>query len=219
MDIKVLYENNYFIAVGKECGIPSQPDKTGDEDLKTNVEKHCGKECFIINRIDRPVGGIVLFAKNGKTAAALSDDLTSGKIEKYYYAVVCGDIADSGRFEDYMVKDGRNNISSIADKSKKGAKKAVLEYNKIKTIADDDFEYLSLVEIKLLTGRHHQIRVQFSSRGYGLYGDTKYNKSFYKKRGYYSTALWSSRLKFQFNKNEFDIKSTPKGEIFEKFGF
>lgn len=219
MEIKILYENKYFIAVEKQSGIPSQPDKTGDEDLKTIVEKYCKKECFIINRIDRPVGGLVLFAKDSKTASILSDGITSGKTEKYYYAVVCGNIAESGYFEDYMIKDGRNNISSIADKNKKGAKKAVLEYNKIKTITDNDFEYLSLVEIKLLTGRHHQIRVQFSSRGYGLYGDTKYNKYFYKKHGYYSTALWSGRLKFQFNGENFDIKSTPNGEIFEKFGF
>ncbi len=217
MEISIIFENEYFIAVEKQCGIPSQPDKTGDDDLKTNVEKYCKNDCFIINRIDRPVGGLVLFAKDSKTAAILSDSITSGKTEKYYYAVVCGDIAGSGYFEDYMVKDGRNNVSLIADKDKKGAKKAVLEYNKIKTIADDDFGYLSLIEIRLLTGRHHQIRVQFSSRGYGLYGDTKYNKYFYKKHGYYSTALWSYRLKFQFNGNNFDIKSVPKGEIFEKF--
>lgn len=110
---------------------------------------------------------------------------------------MCGDIADSGRFEDYMVKDGRNNVSSIADKSKKGAKKAVLEYNKIKTLADEDFEYLSLVEIKLLTGRHHQIRVQFSSRGYGLYGDSKYNKSFYKNANI--TQLHCGRVVLNFD--------------------
>ena len=218
MEIKTLYENENFIAVEKECGVPSQPDRTGDEDLKTCLENICKKECFIINRLDRPVGGIVLFAKNSKAASALSDYLTSGKMEKYYYAVVCGDIAQSGYFEDYILKDGRNNVSLISDKNKKGAKKAMLEYNKVKTISDIDFGLLSLLEIKLLTGRHHQIRVQFSSRGYGLYGDTKYNSLFYKKRGYYSTALWSCRLKFNYNRENFDIKSTPKGEIFKRFG-
>ena len=118
-----------------------------------------------------------------------------------------------------MVKDGRNNISSIADKNKKGAKKAVLEYNKIKTIYDDEFGDLSLVKIKLLTGRHHQIRVQFASRGYGLYGDKKYNKLFLRKRGFYSTALWSCNIQFKLNGENFNIESSPKGEIFEKFGF
>ncbi|MCJ7855681.1 RNA pseudouridine synthase [Lachnospiraceae bacterium NSJ-143] len=216
METKILYNDNDMIAVEKPAGMPSQPDKTGDTDIKTVVEKYSGCECFIINRLDRPVGGAILFAKNKRTAAVLTDLLSSGGIKKYYCAVVCGRAEKSGKMEDYLIKNQRTNVSEVCSKDKKGAKKAALEFSSERYINDKTYGDLTFVLIKLLTGRHHQIRVQFASRGIPLWGDTKYNKLFYGKHGYFQTALWSYRLELFLNGNNIVIESGPQGEMFDK---
>jgi len=217
MEIKVLYEDENLIAVEKQSGVPSQPDKTGDMDLLSTTENYCNCTCHIINRLDRPVGGIVLFAKNSSTANELTNLMNNKGIEKYYKAVVLGKCEDKGRFEDYLLKNSKLNISQISDKSNKNAKFAVLEYEKLLETENHEFGTLSLIKIKLLTGRHHQIRVQFSSRNLPLWGDTKYNPLFAGRRGFFNTALWSYSLKFRFKNKEYDIISEPSIEIFDIF--
>ena len=217
MEIKVIFENKDIAVIEKPNGMPSQPDRTGDMDAKTALEKIVGNECFIINRLDRPVGGAVLFAKNPKAAAELTKRLNEGKIEKTYTAVVCGKAKESGTMEDYLLKNSRTNMSVVSDKNNKNAKKAILEYEKTGEAVSDEYGILSLVKIHLLTGRHHQIRVQFASRGLPLWGDTKYNAEFAKKRGYFATALWSSRISFRYKNQDISVESKPQGNIFEIF--
>lgn len=217
MEIKVIFENDNIAVIEKPNGMPSQPDRTGDFDAKTALEKITGSECFIINRLDRPVGGAVLFAKNQKSAAELTKILNDGKIEKTYTAVVCGKAEESGIMEDFILKNARTNTSVISDKNNKNAKKALLEYKKTGEVVSDEYGILSLVKIHLITGRHHQIRVQFSSRGLPLWGDTKYNAEFARKRGYFATALWSSGVSLRYKNENIDVESNPQGKIFEIF--
>lgn len=212
MEIKILYEDNNMIAVEKPCGVPVQPDKTGDDDLLSSLKQNV----FIINRIDRPVGGIVLFAKNKTSASELSLILQSGSMKKIYSAVICGSIKNnSGIFTDYLLKDERLNISKVVSKDNFKAKEAKLEYKVIEEIEHNKYGTISLVQINLITGRHHQIRVQFSSRGFPLWGDSKYNKNF--KYSKVFTALWASFLCFEYKGKNITIKSMPENVPFNLF--
>ena len=174
--LDIVYEDMEIIAVNKAPGISSQPDRDGSGSLLEYTAKYLGKSessIYIINRLDKPVSGIVLFAKDGKSAAALSKQVSERGIKKRYYAVVQGKTPDSGRLEDYMIKIERLNISKIADKGNKNAKKAILSYKLLGNICEN--EPLSLLDIDLETGRHHQIRLQLSHMGNPIWGDRKYN--------------------------------------------
>jgi 23S rRNA pseudouridine1911/1915/1917 synthase len=219
MSFKILYEDKNYILAQKPQGMPSQADKTGDEDLLSLCEKEKSiKGLSIINRLDRPVGGIVLFAKNRAAAVAVSKLVQNGGIEKEYTAVLCGKPPkDEAVLEDMLIKNGKTNTSAVAAANDKNAKKAVLSYKVLKSVSDEEFGTLSLVKIHLETGRHHQIRVQFASRGLPLWGDSKYNSAFTKRRGHFSIALWSSRLSFKdpIGRKIIECKSIPEGEIFK----
>ncbi|MGL4791825.1 MAG: pseudouridine synthase, partial [Anaerotignaceae bacterium] len=146
--------------------------------------------------------------------------MTQGSIKKEYTAVVCGDAQDNkGQFVDFIRKNQRLNTSEVVSKDSKDAKKAVLNYEIVETIENDEFGRLSLVKIELLTGRHHQIRVQFANRNLPLWGDTKYNTYFMKRRGFTQISLISTKIAFKHPKNNksmvFDIK--PEGEGFGFF--
>lgn len=180
LKLNVIYETNHIIIVEKPNNIPSQSDKTGDIDMLTLVKGYL-KEKYnkpgnvyvgLVHRLDRPVGGIMCFAKTSKAAARLSEYIRENKVEKVYLAVVDGKLeSKEGILENYLLKDERNNISKVVSKDTKEAKYAKLEYKVLKYREDND---ISLVKIKLHTGRHHQIRVQFASIGHSLYGDQKY---------------------------------------------
>jgi len=178
--MNVIYEDNQIIVVEKEQNIPSQSDKTGDTDMLTMVKQYIKEkynkpgEAYIglVHRLDRPVGGVMVFARTSKSASRLSEQVRNKTLEKTYIAVVDGKIEEKiGTLEDYLYKDERNNISKVVDKSKKNAKLAILDYE---VINYDEKRDLSTVKIKLHTGRHHQIRVQFANFGHSLYGDQKY---------------------------------------------
>lgn len=173
--INVLYEDNHIIVVEKKINIPICEDDSHDLDMLTMVKQYL-KEKYnkpgnvylgLVHRLDRPVGGVVVFAKTSKAASRLSEQVREKHLQKKYYAVIIGDIQNEGVLEDKLLKDSKNNIVKV-DKNGKDSK---LEY---KIIAKKDG--MSLVDINLITGRSHQIRVQFSSRGCPLYGDNKYNK-------------------------------------------
>ena len=189
--INVLYEDNHIIVVVKPVNVPVCLDSSGDLDLLNMVKKYLEnkynkKNAFVglVHRLDRPVGGVMVFAKTSKAASRLSDEIRKKEFEKKYYAVVCGKIDESGRFVDKLLKDNKKNMSFVSE----NGKECSLEFTRIKT----NGKY-SLVSIYLETGRSHQIRVQFSHHGFPLYGDQKYNK---KAKVHEQIALFAYSLTF-----------------------
>ena len=198
MKLKVIYEDNHIIVVEKPVNIPSQGDKTGDEDMLTIIKKYLIEKynkpgdayLGLVHRLDRPTGGVMVFAKTSKSASRLSQQIREKNFEKEYLCRVDGKMeSNSGIFEDYLAKNEKNNLSYVTDEKNKKAKFAKLEYEVLKYVDDID---LSLVKVKLYTGRHHQIRVQFASRNHSLYGDQKYGK---RGRGK-QLCLWAYKLCF-----------------------
>lgn len=209
--MNILYENKDILIMLKGSGVPVQGDSSGEKSLADWASEHTSGEVYVITRLDRPVGGVVLFAKNKAAAAKLSKLLREHKITKIYYAVVCGTLSGSGKAEDYIMHNKLQNMSKIVNKGNVGAKYSLLEYEAI-----ESRENLTLVKIKLITGRHHQIRVQLAHMGYPLYGDTKYNPAFRFKRGV-QTALFASELAFEYEGEAIDVKAKPTEGIFNKF--
>lgn len=175
--INIIYEDNHLLVVEKIVNVPVQKDNSNDMDMisilkeyrKRNEGKFGDAYIGLVHRLDRPVGGVMVFAKTSKAASRLSEQVRNNKFKKVYYAVVEGNISDKGHFEDYMAKNEKDNKSYITSNDK--GKIAILDYEVV-----DRKDNLNLVKINLVTGRSHQIRVQFSSRGYPLVGDMKYNK-------------------------------------------
>lgn len=212
--LKVIYEDNHIIVVEKIPNVPSQSDKTGDIDMLTMVKQYI-KEKYnkpgnvylgLVHRLDRPVGGIMIFAKTSKAASRLSDQVREKVFKKKYLAVVDGKIENkSGTLEDYLYKDERNNISKVVNKDKKNAKLAKLDYEVIKY---DEVKKLSLVKVNLHTGRHHQIRVQLSNFGHSIFGDQKYGTRGQGKQ----IALWAYELTINhpITKEEMTFKDLPE---------
>ena len=173
-DLNILYEDNHIIVVVKPCNILSQGDNTGDvsmidmikDYLKEKYQKPGDVFLGLVHRLDRPVGGIMVFARTSKAASRLSRDFNEHKVIKKYLAIVNGKLMGNGKFVDYIDKDSKGN-SFISDKGKR----AELEYE----VLDYNEEYdCTLVSVLLHSGRHHQIRVQFASRGHYLLGDQRY---------------------------------------------
>ncbi len=227
MKLEILYEDAYLIACVKPYGVLSQGDKGNDEDMIIKIKHYLydqdtseqAEEPYVaaIHRLDRPVGGVMIFAKNPETAAKLSDMQQDGEIVKYYQAVITGELPDAeGEMVDYLLRDGKTNTTKVVKKGEKGAKRAELYYE-VLDVMDTDDGTLSYVLIELVTGRHHQIRAQFASRGCGIWGDTKYNPKFAKtKRKYKQIGLFSSRMEFThpITGEEIVIKKEPEGEAF-----
>lgn len=217
----IIYEDKDFIICNKPAGMLVQSDKSFQLDLVSSlmaylVKKGENPRISVINRLDRPVSGLVLFAKNREAASNVSKELAAGRIDKEYFAVVQGKFSEKkGVLTDYLQKEAKTNTSRVVSEKVKGAQKAVLEYEVIAEAETDAYsqDILSLVRIRLVTGRHHQIRIQFASRGHALYGDTKYNMKFTGQRGWFQIALCSYKLSFL--GKTFTIK--PSGEGFEYF--
>lgn len=172
----ILYEDNHIIVVEKKVNVPVQEDDSKDKDLLTMIKEYL-KEKYnkpgnvfvgLVHRLDRPVGGVMVFAKTSKAASRLSEQMRVKVIKKKYYAVVEGDVKDSDTLVDHLTKNIKTNTVYVD----KNGKEAILSYEKVKMI-----NKLSLVDIELKTGRNHQIRVQFSSRNTPLWGDQRYNKN------------------------------------------
>lgn len=218
MDIQILFEDAYMLAAVKPQGMPSQADKTGDPDLLSELEAYTGQPLGLLHRLDRPVGGVILFAKEKKAEAVLAKALQEKTLNKRYLTVLCGRLPqEQGTLEDYLFKNARTNLSEVVSKDKKGAKKAILHY---KRLAEKETEigWLTLAEITLETGRHHQIRVQTSHAGVPIWGDKKYHKNF-PKRGKTEIALWSYQLEGMHPKTKepFLFTAKPEKEPFSLF--
>ena len=178
-EINILYEDNHLIVVHKPANMPVCTDSSNDIDLLTKLKEYIKNKynkpgnvyLGLVHRLDRPVEGIIVFAKTSKAASRLSMQIQNKEFKKTYYAVVENNPKKEDTFIDYLYKDEKNNTSYVTTKNK--GKKSILEYKII-----NQKDNLTLVKINLLTGRHHQIRVQFSHHGYPLYGDHRYNKKF-----------------------------------------
>ena len=222
----ILYEDKDQIVIHKPAGVATQTARLGEKDLVSEVKNHIAKEegtqnpfVGVINRLDQPVEGIVLFAKNPKTAAALSKQMQDGSMQKYYLAAVFGHMEkENDSLTDYLEKDARTNSSRVVSATSKDAKKAMLEYNVIATVGRMQF-----VKIHLLTGRHHQIRVQFSHREHPLIGDTKYGNdesmALSREANAKTPALCAYNLiwKHPVTKKEMDIKIIPEHPVLRGF--
>lgn len=179
-----------MLAAAKPPGMPSQPDKTGDRSFLEEMEEYAGQALGLLHRLDRPVGGMMLFAKTKRAEAALAKDMQEGRFQKKYLAVLTGLLPqEQGRLEDFLRKNGRTNLSEIVPEGTKGAKRAILEYRRLAERKTDGGT-LTLAEITLLTGRHHQIRVQTGGVGAPIWGDRKYNPQAAKG----DIALWAYSL-------------------------
>lgn len=192
MNINIIYEDNHLLVVEKPINVPTQEDNSKDKDL-LNILKDYIKEKYqkpgnvylgLVHRLDRPVGGVMVFAKTSKAASRLSDQIRLNQFNKVYYAVCEGKVNSEGRLEDKLLKDTKRNIVKVD----KNGKNSILNYKKITQRGN-----LTLIEIKLETGRPHQIRVQMSHNGNPLYGDQKYNKD--SKVGE-QLALFAKKLEF-----------------------
>ncbi len=192
--LKVIYEDNHLLVVEKPVNVPMQEDESKDEDLLTMAKAYI-KEKYnkpgavylgLLHRLDRPVGGVCVFARTSKAASRLSKQIQDREFKKEYLAVVEDNgLKDKGRFEDHLLKDSRTNTVSVDPKGKL----AVLDYE-VLSRKDD----LALVRVILHTGRSHQIRVQFSSRNHPLWGDQRYNKKAIRGQ---QIALWSNLISFR----------------------
>ncbi len=196
--LNILYEDNQIIVVEKPVNIPSQSDKTGDMDLLSMVKEYI-KEKYqkpgnvyvgLIHRLDRPVGGVMVFAKTSKAAARLSNQVREKQFEKTYLVIVNGKMEKKAdHLQDYLLKNEKTNMSRVVKEGTKNSKLASLDYEVLKYQEDIN---LSVLKVHLHTGRHHQIRVQLSSRNHSIYGDQKYGGRGHRKQ----IALWAYELKF-----------------------
>ena len=215
-DLKVIYEDNHIIVVEKPVNVPSQGDKTGDVDMLTIIKEYL-KEKYnkpgnvylgLIHRLDRPVGGVMVFAKTSKSAARLSEQVRDKVFKKKYLVIANGKFdKETGVLSDYLLKNERKNMSRVVPEGTKNSKYAELDYEVLKY---DEELNLSVLKINLHTGRHHQIRVQLSSRNHSIYGDQKYGGRGHGKQ----ICLWAYELTINhpITKEEMTFKSIPKME-------
>lgn len=194
--MKILYEDNHIIAVEKPPGIPTMPDKSADQSMLDMVRLYIKEKYMkpgdvfigLVHRLDRSTGGAMVFARTTKGASRLSRQIREKQFKKTYLAVVEGIVHDKkGKLRNFVSKDKQTNKSKVVESTEDEAREAVLNYRVVSEKGN-----LSLVEVKLETGRHHQIRVQFSNIGHPLWGDMKYGAKTGKGLG-----LWSYSVQFK----------------------
>ena len=177
--VKILYEDNHIIVAIKPAGILSQGDGSNAPDMLTILKAYI-KEKYqkpgevylgLVHRLDRPVSGVMVFARTSKAASRLSEQIRQRKVDKIYRCVVNGVLEGEGRLENYISKDESRNIVTVSDTEKPGFKASYLDYRSL--ASKDGF---TMVEVKLGTGRSHQIRAQMAHRGHPLIGDQKYGR-------------------------------------------
>lgn len=196
-DIPILYEDNHLLVVVKPPNLLSQGDQTGDEDLHTILKEYIREKynkpgnvyLGLVHRLDRPVGGVMVFAKTSKAAGRLSEQIRKGKFNRCYLAVVYGHPHPlKGSYCNHLRKDRKTNMVRVVKPDVSGGKEARLDYEVVDMISD-----FSLVRINLHTGRSHQIRVQMSHASHPLLGDQRYGPRTNKRQ---QIALWAEQISF-----------------------
>lgn len=214
--LKVLYEDNQIIVVEKKPNVLSQSDATGDKDLLTMVKEYVKLKydkpgnvyIGLVHRLDRPVGGIMVFARTSKAAKRLNEQIKNNEFKKAYVAVLDGTLkSKSGELINYLYKDVKTGKSKVVDENYFGGKLSKLNYEVI-----GYYEDKTIVKIKLLTGRHHQIRLQFKALGYPLFGDQLYGR-----KNNEQIRLYAYKLAFNHpvTKEKMTFKSLPKWKEIE----
>ncbi len=192
--MKIIYEDNHLLVIEKPINIPMQEDESKDMDLlslcKTYLKEKYHKPgnvyCGMVHRLDRPVGGVAVFAKTSKAASRLSESIRTDQFNKVYKAILVGKLPNERILIDHLIKDEKTNTSSVTSS-------ALGKYSELRFKVLGSKETLQFVEIQLITGRSHQIRVQFASRHRPLWGDARYNRD--AKPGQ-QLALWATSLSF-----------------------
>ncbi|MBU5428139.1 RNA pseudouridine synthase [Tissierella pigra] len=195
MDIKIIFEDKDILVVEKPPKIPCQGDKTSDDDLMSILDRpYLG----LVHRLDRPVGGVMVYAKTEKANSFLSKEISARNLYKEYLVVVCGKpLETQGELRNHLKKLRTINMSKVVDDKTHGSKEAILQYSVLDTIDTEEYGALTLLKIILKTGRHHQIRVQLSHAGFPIWGDNKYNKTFVKKKEWTQISLWAYKIGFK----------------------
>ena len=216
-ELKVLYEDNHIIVVEKPQNIPTQADVSGDLDMLTMVKNYI-KEKYnkpgnvyvgLVHRLDRPTGGILVFAKTSKAAGRLCEQIKEKSCKKKYLAVTVNvPRFKEGKLENYLSKDEKTNIVTVVPQGNVGAKYALLNYNVLGCKATDKNVNIALCDVDLQTGRSHQIRVQFAHIKCSLFGDKKYGGDITPN---HNLALWAYELRFvhPVTKQNMVFKSMP----------
>ena len=207
--IEIISKTKDYVIIYKPAGIPSQPDPSKDADAMTicsEILRSLGERdsLFLIHRLDRTVGGLLVFARNKESAAELSRLVAERLLKKEYFAVVEGR-GEGGIMRDYLYKDATLGKAFVTDRKRSGVKEAELEYTTLDTVSDGERE-ISLVKITLKTGRFHQIRAQFASHKMPLIGDKKYGSRDFKAK---SPSLFATHLSFCFKGNEVSVTRLP----------
>lgn len=196
-DLQVLYEDNHLLVVLKPQNIPAQADETGDPDMLSIVKEYIKNKynkpgnvyVGLVHRLDRPTGGLMVFAKTSKAAERLCESIKNGDLEKKYLCVTCGEPKPlSANLTNYLKKNEKTNTVTVVPMLTEGAKKAELRYAVLETKGS-----FSLVKVTLITGRSHQIRVQMAFNGTPLFGDRKYGAD--ERTFRHNLALWAAELR------------------------
>lgn len=195
-EIPVLYEDNHLAVVVKPANLPTQADSSGDADLLNLLKGYIGNKyqkpgnvyMGLVHRLDRPVGGVMVFARTSKAAARLSAAFAEHAQDRRYFAVLQGTLSEPRVLEDCLCKDGRTGMVRVVPPDAPGAKRARLETT---PLAHRDG--LTLTEVRLFTGRSHQIRVQHAHAGFPLWGDARYGGG----QPGQQIALWATFLAFE----------------------
>lgn len=198
-DLKILYEDNHIIVVVKPYGVPVQADASGDPDMLSMLKEYLVEkyskpgEAYLglVHRLDRPTGGVMVFAKTSKAAARLSEAIRDGEVEKKYLTVVEGAPRfKADKLRCWLKKFPAENVVKMVPELTEGAKYAELDY---KLLAHDKVNDLSLLMVNLVTGRGHQIRVQMAANGTPILGDARYGRG---EKLKLPLCLWATELRF-----------------------
>ena len=226
MSLNIIYEDKSIIVCNKSPGVSSQDERSIYDDMVSLIKKHINQKTNITNpyvgvihRLDKPVSGVMVYAKTPKAAAHLSNQLQQSHMKKKYYCIVNGHLNESeGTLEHYLKKNGKLNRSEISNENSHNSKKAILSYETLKHSYVDLYP-ITLIRVTLQTGRHHQIRVQLNAHGFPLWGDSKYNIKCSNKQKRDGLALCAYQLSFQhpITNKEMTFSVIPEYSIFNHF--
>ncbi|MBQ8506282.1 MAG: RluA family pseudouridine synthase [Clostridia bacterium] len=192
-EIPVIYEDNHLLVVVKPANLPTQADSSGDDDLLSILKRYIGEKynkpgavyLGLVHRLDRPVGGVMVFARTSKAASRLSEAFRTHEQDRRYLAVIEGEVRENMELTDYLLKDGKTGMVRVVKKDAPGAKQARLISRPIAARNG-----LTLSHVQLFTGRAHQIRVQHAHAGHPLWGDMRYGHGMPGRQ----IALWACEL-------------------------